>query len=485
MRPVSLRKTGLDVLGERPWGTHFCVFYETNDDLVEILIPYFKTGIENREFCFWVLADDLTEDDARSALSRAVPRSDRHLIEKNVEFLGSDECYLKGGAFNLDRVTAEWGERLDRALAAGYEGIRVSGYAGWLQTREWPDFWKYEGSLNKSIVDLPMIVLCTYPLTGSSGSDILDVAHTHQCAVSRRGGNWEVIETAALKEAKEEIERLNGELEQRVIDRTLELSVAQGELSRVERLTTMGRLAASITHEIAQPISAMVSNAESCLNWLTNPIPDIDHARESVRAVVEDGQRATDVFRSIRSLVQRAEPRMVTLDINGVIGEVLVLAHAELQNQDVLVRADLKATLPRLRGDRVQLQQVLLNLVTNAIQAMADVRNRPRVLTIRSKAHERDDILVEVEDSGIGLDPTGIDHIFESMFTTKPDGMGMGLSISRSIVAAHGGRLWASPSDCFGAIFRIVLPCEVSDTPQNSEARGKVPIPGIGAEASD
>jgi signal transduction histidine kinase len=462
MQPVPLRKTGLDVLGERPWGTHFCVFYETNDDLVEMLIPYFKAGIENREFCFWVLAEHLTEDDARSALSRAIPRSDRHLIEKNIEFLSSEECYLKGGAFNLDRVTAEWGERLDRALAAGYEGIRVSGYAGWLQTREWPDFWKYEGSLNKSIVELPMLVLCTYPLTGSTGSDILDVAHTHQCAVSRRGGNWEVMETAALKEAKEEIERLNEELEQRVIERTRELSIAQGELARVERLTTMGRLAASITHEIAQPISAMVTNANTCLRWLTNPIPDLDEARETVRAVVEDGQRAAEVFRSIRSLVQRAEPRMGTLDINDVIEEVLVLARGELQNQDILVRADLKPTLPQLRGDRVQLQQVLLNLVTNAIQALAGVRDRPRVLTIRSQLHEHDNILVEVEDSGIGLDPTSIDQIFESMFTTKPDGMGMGLSISRSIVAAHGGRLWASPSDSFGAIFHIVLPTDVS-----------------------
>jgi signal transduction histidine kinase len=127
-----------------------------------------------------------------------------------------------------------------------------------------------------------------------------------------------------------------------------------------------------------------------------------------------------------------------------------------------LVRADLKPTLPQLRGDRVQLQQVLLNLVTNAIQALAGVRDSPRVLTIRSQLHEHDNILVEVEDSGIGLDPTSIDQIFESMFTTKPDGMGMGLSISRSIVAAHGGRLWASPSDSFGAIFHIVLPTDVS-----------------------
>jgi C4-dicarboxylate-specific signal transduction histidine kinase len=281
-----------------------------------------------------------------------------------------------------------------------------------------------------------------------------------------------VIETAALKEAKEEIERLNEELEQRVIERTRELSAAQGELARVERLTTMGRLAASITHEIAQPISAMVTNADSCLRWLTNPVPDLDEARETVRAVVKDGQRAAEVFRSIRSLVQRAEPRMGSVDINGVIEEVLVFARGELQNQDVLVRADLMATLPRLRGDRVQLQQVLLNLVTNAIQAMAGVTDRPRVLTISSKLHERDDILVEVEDSGVGLDSTRIDQIFESMFTTKPDGMGMGLSISRSIVAAHGGRLWASPRDSFGATFRILLPPDVSGNGIVGQASG-------------
>jgi C4-dicarboxylate-specific signal transduction histidine kinase len=205
-----------------------------------------------------------------------------------------------------------------------------------------------------------------------------------------------------------------------------------------------------------------VTNANGCLRWLSNPVPDVDEARGTVRAVVEDGERAAGVFRSIRSLMQKAEPRMGPLDINDVIEEVLVLARGELQNQDVLVRADLKATLPRLRGDRVQLQQVLLNLVTNAIQAMAGVRDRPRVLTIRSQLHERDDILVEVEDSGIGLDPTSIDQIFESMVTTKPDGMGMGLSISRSIVAAHGGRLWASPTDRFGAIFRMALPANAS-----------------------
>jgi len=236
----AMRKTGLEVLGERPWGTHFCVFYETDEDLIEMLTPYFKAGIENNELCFWVLSDSLTEGDAWRALSQDIPEADRPVIRSRIEFMRSEDCYLKQGIFDLKRVTDEWGERLKRALAAGYDGIRVSGYAGWPQTRDWPNFWKYEGSLNDSIVDQRMIVLCTYQLTGSTGSDILDVAHTHQCAISRRIGSWQVIETAALKEAKEEIERLNEELEQRVIDRTRELSRSEAYLAEAQSLSHTG-----------------------------------------------------------------------------------------------------------------------------------------------------------------------------------------------------------------------------------------------------
>jgi signal transduction histidine kinase len=454
-----LRKTGLEVLGDRPWGTHFCVFYETDEDLVEMLVPYFKAGIENNELCFWVLADSLTEEAAWRALSRGIPDIDRRRIGRDIRFLRSEDCYLKGGIFDLTRVTDEWGERLKRALATGYDGIRVSGYAGWPQTREWPDFWKYEGSLNTSIVDQLMIVLCTYPLAGSHGSDILDVTHTHQCAVSRRSGNWDVIETAALKEAKEEIESLNEQLEQRVIDRTRELSRAQAELARIARLTTMGQLATSITHEIAQPVTGMATNAGACLRWLTHSAPDLDQARAAVRRVIEDGHRAREVFTSIRALVQRAEPRMSALDMNDVIGEAIALAGSALQQQDVALNTDLASKLPRLPGDRVQLQQVLLNLITNAIQAMSSVNDRPRILTIRSEV-KADGVVVAIEDAGVGLDPRSIDQIFESLFTTKSEGMGMGLSIAKSIVAAHHGRIWAEPGPSCGAIFRMLLPIE-------------------------
>jgi hypothetical protein len=142
MQPSTkpLRRTGLDVLGDRPWGSHFCLFFDTKSDLLEILVPYFRTGLAHSEFCFWVLAPPLNEDDARRALYRAIPASDRHLIDRQMEFIPCEECYLNDGVFDLDRVTSEWGARLNGALSAGYEGIRVTGSTGWPQTREWRDF---------------------------------------------------------------------------------------------------------------------------------------------------------------------------------------------------------------------------------------------------------------------------------------------------------------------------------------------------------
>ena len=181
-------------------------------------------------------------------------------------------------------------------------------------------------------------------------------------------------------------------------------------------------------------------------------------ARAALEDIAADGKRAGEVISRIRGLTRRQPPRMELLDVNRKVAEVLALADHELKSQDILLRTDLAAGLPPVMGDRVQLQQVLLNLIVNAIEAMSGVRGRPRELTIASAADGPRAVLVEVRDTGPGLEPDGADRVFEAFYTTKPEGVGIGLSISRSIVEAHGGRLWANPNTPYGAIFRLSLP---------------------------
>jgi C4-dicarboxylate-specific signal transduction histidine kinase len=207
----------------------------------------------------------------------------------------------------------------------------------------------------------------------------------------------------------------------------------------------------------------MVFSGEACLNWLENERPDLDAARIAARQTVENGSRAAAVFESIRSLVQKAEPHVARLDVDTVIKEALAIARGELHQHQIAVQIEVDAGLPLVLGDRMQLQQVLLNLIINAVQSMSDVHDRPRTLIIRAQSGAADEgVLILVEDCGIGFDAGTRERIFDSMFTTKEGGMGMGLSISRSIIAAHGGRISASPGETVGAIFRIVLPSERS-----------------------
>ncbi len=235
------------------------------------------------------------------------------------------------------------------------------------------------------------------------------------------------------------------------------LREAQAELAHVTRAMTMGELTASIAHEINQPLAAVVANANACLRWLAGAVPNLDEAREAVGRIVRDGNRASDVIGRIRALFKKSGDEKALLDINEVIHEVVGLIQSEIQKNRVALGMALALGLPRVMGDRVQLQQVILNLVMNGIEAMSAVTDRPRDLVIRSDPYESDKVLIAVQDSGIGLNPESLDHLFAAFFTTKPKGMGMGLAISRSIVENHGGRLWAVPNDGPGATFQFTL----------------------------
>jgi PAS domain S-box-containing protein len=235
------------------------------------------------------------------------------------------------------------------------------------------------------------------------------------------------------------------------------LREARAELAQVTRLMTMGELTASIAHEINQPLTAVVTSANACQRWLAGPMPNLDEARAAVARIARDGNRASDVIGRIRALVKKSATEQTELDINEVIQEVLGLLQNEIQKNRVVLRMELAADLRPILGDRIQLQQVILNLVMNGIEAMSAAMERSRELLIRSRQHESDKVLVAVQDSGIGIDPQNLEKIFDAFYTTKSQGMGMGLAISRSIIENHGGKLWAVPNDGPGATFQFTL----------------------------
>jgi PAS domain S-box-containing protein len=232
----------------------------------------------------------------------------------------------------------------------------------------------------------------------------------------------------------------------------------QGELAHVSRVTTMGAMAASIAHEVNQPLGAIVGNADICLRWLARATPDLVQVRDALCDIIMDGHRASAVIARIRALVKKEAPQETRCNLNVVIREAITLASHELRRKRVVLRTEIVPDLPLVYGDRIQLEQVILNLIMNGIEAMSEVTGRTRELIIRSDRNDGNGVLVTVQDCGVGIDPQETKHIFAPFYTTKPEGMGMGLAICRSIVEAHGGRLWAVPNAGPGVTFQFSLP---------------------------
>jgi PAS domain S-box-containing protein len=905
MPATEMRKTGVDVVGDVPWGTHFCLFYETRADLLETLVSYCKAGLENQEFCLWVVAEPLRKEDARQALERTIPDFDQYLADQSIEIVTARDWYLQGGTFDLNRVISCWNEKLAHASARGYAGVRVTGDTAWLEKKDWKDFCEYEESLNQAVAGQRLAVLCTYPLAACGAAEILDVVRTHQFAVTKRRGSWDVIETAGHKQAKAEIKRLNEELEQRVLERTSQLTAvnrelmkevlqrqraeealrrsedylaeaqrishtgsfgwdvssghlfwseevfrifendpanqptvevilrrthpedrvfvqetvdqaardrrafdfehrlmmpdgsvkyvrvvghpstnnesgnfefvgaltditdrkraeealrrsegylaqaqrltqsgswawnlhtgarfwsqetfrifgcdpekvkptwsdilervhpedrpaivhkammestlkedsefdwrivlpdgrtkhlhsiahpvmdesgevteivgtlidvternraealrdgesrilemiardapleeileklvrvveaqfagllcsvllldedgqharhgaapslpkdyikaidglgigpkagscgtamfrrepvivtdilqdplweayrdvaepyglracwstpilahsgkalgsfamyyreprspspaetralemsthlagiaierklareererlrqAQADLAHINRVTTMGELTASLAHEIKQPVTAAVTDARTCLRWLLRDEPDVAEACEAASRAVTDVRRAADIISRIGLLFKKGALQREFVALNDLIREMIVMLRSEANRHSISIRTELAEHLPTVIGDRVQLQQVFMNLMLNGIDAMKEASGGSE-LTIKSEV-EDGQVLISVSDTGKGLSPEQADQIFRAFFTTKDNGTGMGLPISRSIIESHGGRLWATGASGRGATFQFTLPVTIA-----------------------
>jgi len=262
----------------------------------------------------------------------------------------------------------------------------------------------------------------------------------------------------------QELKKANNALHEEIAERRLAeaaLQKAQANLAHMTRLTTMGELSASIAHEVNQPLTAVVNNANACITLLAGGDQNFEEIREALTEIVDDADRASAVIQRVRKLAKRAPTEKSPLDLRGVVNDVLTLARYASAARRVQIRPDLSNDLPLVSGDRVQIQQVLLNLVVNGMDAMDTVEESKRILRICGRSQTRGgiaEVLLSVKDSGTGLTPEEADRLFEAFYTTKPDGMGMGLAISRSIIEAHGGRLWAEPNQGPGATFLFSLP---------------------------
>ena len=280
--------------------------------------------------------------------------------------------------------------------------------------------------------------------------------------------------SAKRKRTQEALREARDELELRVEERTAELRQAneslrergealqevQTELAHVTRVMTLGELTASIAHEVNQPLAAIVTNGNACLRWLGGASPNLTEARQAVDRIIKDSYRASAVISRVRTLVKKAPARSDVVDLNDVILEVLALAESEARRNHVLLKQQLASDLPFVHGDRVQLQQVILNLIINGLESIAKSNSGSRELSISSTKDEANNVVVAVRDSGDGLDPANLERVFDAFFTTKADGMGMGLAISRTIIESHGGRLWATTNAPKGAVFQFTIPVD-------------------------
>ena len=390
------------------------VFTSDRITVLRVLVSQAAISLENTR-----LYRDLEDREAK--IRRLVDANIIGIATWNVEgaVLASNEAFLRmvqyehqdvaaGRVRWLDMTPADWRERAQGALA---EVIQI----GTVQPFE-SEFFRKDGSR------VPVLIGAT---------------------LFQEGGNDGVAFVLDLTERK----RVEDSLRQ-----------AQAELSHVTRITTLGELAASIAHEVNQPLSGVVSNGSACLRWLAGGAPDLDEIREAVRDIVRDGKRAADVITRIRALATKRTMPREKLDLNETIREVLALIGDEAKRKSVMIRTRFADDVFPVLGDRVQLQQVVLNLVMNSLEAMSSVSERARELVITTGNIDAGQVQITVEDSGTGVDPNTIERIFDPFYTTKPSGMGMGLSISRSILQNHGGRLWPAPNDGPGTSFHFTLP---------------------------
>jgi signal transduction histidine kinase len=409
------------------------------------------------------------EDEMKANLTAAYRGNPDGSLKQGVDgafaaMMSNTNVYL--GGLNASFLGSEVAGRNAAASTRLYGSAVESTIGAWAAAQS-----ELDGLLQKRIDGLVKMMRLSLALTGALAAlSIIIAVMTHRHIVRPLERLENVAST--VRETKDYSLRIDytskneiGRLTAAFNDMLSELAAArererseQSELARVARVTSMGALTASIAHEINQPLAAIVANSNAAQRWLSNARPDLDEARTALNNIVRDGHRASQMIGSVRAMFKKDSRKRDQLAVNDLIEDILTLVDGAIKKQQVSIRTELLQDLPDVVADRTQLQQVLMNLIMNAVEAMDPVTNRERLLSIKSDIHDSGTVMIMVEDSGTGIDPDNTERIFEAFFTTKPDGMGMGLSMCRSIIEAHGGRLWASPGASHGSVFHVVLP---------------------------
>jgi PAS domain S-box-containing protein len=382
-------------------------------------------------------------------------------LRRSEAFLAEGQHLSRTGSFSWRVATDEitWSEQLYRIFGFD-QGVPVT--LELIGTRIHPeDLSAFEEQIERSRQDGSDVQL-EFRLLMPDHS----VKYLHTVAHGTRDQNGRLEYIGAVQDVTER--RLSEEA----------LSKVRSELAHVARVTSLGVLTASIAHEVNQPLSGIITNANTCLRMLAADPPNIDGARETARRTIRDGNRASEVITRLRGLFSKKDPTIESVDLNEATREVIALSLSKLQGERVSLRTELADDLPLVTGDRVQLQQVILNLLQNASDAMSAVDGRPRTLLIKTERDERDHVLLTMQDAGVGFEPQNQDRLFEAFYSSKSGGMGIGLSVSRSIIEAHHGRLWAAPNDGPGATFAFSIPCR-SECITGAHSLGAIQTPAV------
>ena len=464
----SVRESGIDAVGSIPWGTHFCQFYRTQQDLAETLVPFFEAGLKANESCLWVTSERLEKDIAEDLMIKAFPDFKKYWSTGQMEIISIKDWYVPGQQFSADSVLQGWIDKEADSKAKGFSGLRLTGDTFWVERSGWNDFMEYENKVNHAFRRYNLVALCSYCMDKCSAEDVIDVCCHHQFALARRQGNWELLESASLKIAKENLQQLNMQLESRVEARTAELNNALR--SRDEFLAMLG-------HELRNPL-APIRNATEIIRAYSTPESPINAPIDILDRQVSHITRLVDDLLDVGRITQgQINLDRKVMSLSEVIEQAVELSRPLIDQRGHSLSVSVPSRHVKVDADGSRLAQVFGNLLHNAAKYTPDGGHVSICTTL-----EDGYVTVTVSDNGAGIPPSMLDEIF-TLFTQLPrslersdGGLGVGLTLAKRITEMHDGSISAESAGIGkGAVFSVRLPLAGKQAPSPAVA----PAPAV------